>query len=119
MNSFLLRAASTLSLLFFIIFNSVAQTTPPALKIAVINSLVFQDAANGVTRLQLIKNTLEAEYKSKNEEVKSMQSKLETMEKQIQASPTPYDQKKLEEYENLNRQIKSKIENYQAQYHKR
>ena len=118
MNSFMLRATSTLSLLLLIVFHSVAQTTPPALKIAVINSLVFQDANNGVTKLQSIKKTLEAEYKSKNEEVKSMQGKLEAMEKQIQSS-SPYDQKKVEEYENLNRQMKLKIENYQAQYQKR
>jgi Skp family chaperone for outer membrane proteins len=126
MKSLFTAAAGVLLCLTFAISAS-AQAGP--LKIVVINTLEF-DGKDGIVKYTNAMTALENEFKPLDTELKALATKYENLGKelkviqdQITANKVPIDQKsanaKLEEYQNLEIQIKRKQEDGKERFQRR
>jgi Skp family chaperone for outer membrane proteins len=99
-------------------------------KIAVINTLAFDDAKAGITKYTNAMNTLENEFKPVNTELQTMVTRYQNMQKEIQnlqeqaqkpGSPIGAStvQAKYDEYGKLERDIKFKQEDAKARFESR
>jgi Skp family chaperone for outer membrane proteins len=90
-----------------------------SLNVAVINSLVFEDNARGVTKLLNTRKRVEAEFKPRIDELSAQEKKLNDIKTKIEKTPSQNDPKLIEEGERLQRDFLYKREEYQAKYNKR
>lgn len=113
----------TILVLFILLaFNATqAQTTGSnPVKVVLINSYLFQEPGTGIKKLLGMQSSLETEFKTKMDEVKQMQTKLEKYSSDIKKSTSLTDQSRMtEEYEKLLRDYNSKTETIKLQYEKR
>lgn len=121
------KALYTLSaILFVFVFQAYAQVVPigPA-KIAVINSNEFADEKAGITRFVNTVKQLNAEFVPADTELRGLNSRLEAINKELQAArTTPNVQQsaiaaKIEEGEKITRDIKFKSEEAKVRYQRR
>lgn len=107
-----------------------AQTPATTGRIAVINTLAFDDAKAGITKYTNAMNALENEFKPVNTELQTMVTKYQNMQKEIQNlqeqaqkpnSPVGAStvQAKYDEYGKLERDIKFKQEDAKARFESR
>jgi Skp family chaperone for outer membrane proteins len=107
-----------------------AQTAAP--KIGLVNPLAFDDEKEGITKYFAALKTLEAEFKVRANELSTMRTRIETLEKEIvdlQArfrdpkNTVPIPQAtltaKTDEYQRLTREFKFKGDEYKAALEKR
>lgn len=94
-------------------------TSSKPLQIAVINSLVFEDEREGVTKLLTIKNKVNAEFKARADEFTAQQKKYDDLVKTLQSSSAKNDPTKVEQATQLQRDLKYKQETLQNQFQKR
>lgn len=99
-------------------------------KIGLVNTLAFDDKA-GITKYINVLNSLETEFKPKNDELNTLITKYQALQKELQnyqnlaASNKPVPiaaadiQKKADDLEKLGRDIKFKQEDAKAQYQRR
>jgi Skp family chaperone for outer membrane proteins len=120
--------AVSLFLMTFLAISSFAQTGQG--KIAVINTYVFGAEKEGITKYISAVNALNAEFKPLNDELKTMQTKLQglateidNINKLLKSNPKAVDEKaaqaKVDEAEKLQRDIKFKQEEGKARFEKR
>lgn len=97
-------------------------------KIGLINTYAFGDDKAGITKYKNALNTLEAEFKPVNDELKTMGTRYQALAAEIQkmqsSNPAvPVDQKtvqtKVDEYQTLETNIKRKQEDAKARYDRR
>lgn len=86
-------------------------------KIALVNSNSFKEN-NGITQLLTVQSQIAAEFKVRFTEMETMQKRLSELTTLL-SNPANRVQANYDEHEKLNRDFKSKAENYQAQYNKR
>jgi outer membrane protein len=107
-----------------------AQAAAPAAKIGVINTMAFDDAKAGITKYTNAMNTLEGEFKIVNNELQTMVTRYQTMQKEIQGlqeqaqkGTVPVNQTaiqtKIDDYGKLEREIKFKQEDAKAKFESR
>lgn len=103
-----------------IVNKSQAQSAADKLpQIAVINSLMMEDPATGIKKLNDALVKLDAEFKAPSAELKAMQTKYDGLAKSIQNAGSQGSQAKVEEADRLSRDIKFKSEDLQTKYNKR
>ena len=118
-----LLAASALLLVFA--FQGSAQTAPAQTRIGVINSSEFANEKTGIARYVSTVKSLNAEFAPAQTELQSMNTRLQTISKDIGAArkaakPQPaVINAKIEEGEKLTRDIKFKAEDAKARYQTR
>lgn len=103
----------------------VAAAAVPAAKIAVVNTDAFRDDKVGITRYLKAFASLEAEFKPRNDELNNLQARLKTIADEINklssssvVSPQTV-QAKQDEGERLQRELKYKKEQADADFKKR
>ena len=132
MKTFRLIAASFFVAALFAV-SAFAQATQPgtaaAPRIAVINTLAFDDSKGGITKYTNAMNTLENEFKPVNTELQTMVTRYQTLGTEIQnmqknanpAVPMKPEtvQAKVDEYGKMERDIKFKQEDAKARFESR
>lgn len=98
-----------------------AQTVATKNNIALVNSYLFEDQQYGVTKYIALQKNVLAEFKPRENEIVSMQAKIENLKKEIEsnASNTTQIQKKMDEYDNLYRSVTMKTESYKTELQRR
>lgn len=108
-----------------------AAAQPGTAKIAVINTLAFDDTKAGITKYVTAMNSLENEFKADTTQLQGMQTRLQGLAKEIQTfqqqaasgGKVPVDQKtaqaKVDEAEKLQRDYKFKQEDAKARFERR
>jgi Skp family chaperone for outer membrane proteins len=117
-----MKSITTALLLLMICVSSglKAQSEPSKHSIALISSYHFSDPQQGITKYLAAQQAVTNEFKAKQDELKNLQSRVEVLQQQARSNSSSADsQKKLEEAERLNRDLRSKSEMYQSQYNKR
>ena len=121
---FLITFSLTLFCVFALAFHTEAQTTGG--RIAVINTDAFSDERAGITKYVNAVKTVNTEFAPAQKEIEALVSKLQTLEKEINAirsSGAPADQqaveRKVEEYDKLQRDAKFKTEDAKTRYERR
>jgi Skp family chaperone for outer membrane proteins len=103
----------------------VAAANVPAAKIAVVNTDAFRDEKVGITRYLKAYASLEAEFKARNDELNNLQARLKTIADEINKlsnSPVVSQQTiqtKQDEGERVQRELKYKKEQADADFKKR
>ncbi len=128
MKTFRLIAASVVFAAIFAV-SAFAQTT--AGKIGLVNTLAFDDEKLGITKFVAAMNSLEKEFQPLGLELNTMQTKIQALQKEIagyqeilsKGGKIPIAdadlQKKLEEYDKLDRELKFKQEDAKVRYQNR
>lgn len=111
-----------------------APTTPPATvalptsKMAVIYTDMFLDQKTGIGKFNTVVNKLNSEFQKLKDEINAMQQRAQALEAEINKlreapAGTPIDQKslqaKIDQLEQLKREIQRKAEDAQAAYNRR
>ncbi|MBS1796864.1 MAG: OmpH family outer membrane protein [Acidobacteria bacterium] len=126
MKAFRLIAASAFFAAIFAV-SAFAQTASN--KIGLIDTGVFGDEKEGITKFVQALKSLDAEFTPLSNELQTMGTKIQALEKEIKdlqakaSTNVPIDQKtvnaKLEEYDKLTREYKFKQEDAKARYERR
>lgn len=98
-----------------------AQTVASKSNIALVDSYLFEDEQYGITKYVAIQKNVVVEFKPRQDEIVSMQAKMESLKKQVESNvsnPTE-KQKKVDEYDNLYRSVREKSDSYKVQIEKR
>ncbi len=129
MKTFRLIAASFFFAALFAV-SAFAQTQGTA-KIAVINTLAFDDTKGGIGKYVAAQNTLDGEFKPAQTELQTMATRLQSLQTEIQTAQTnaqknpnvPIDTKslqtKVDDYEKMGREFKFKQDDAKARYESR
>jgi len=95
----------------------------PDSKMAMIYSDAFLDPKTGIARFNSLLATLNREFQPRQAELQAMQTKIETLTKEIESTQNVADpnaiRQKRDQLEQLNTDIKRKGEDAQAAYNKR
>lgn len=132
MRTFRLIAASFIFAAIFAVsaFAQTGAAQPSNFKIVVINILAFDDEKAGITKYVNAMNTLDGEFKPVQTELQTMQTKLQNLANEIdklrnanpavpQANSAATLQAKIDEAQNLDRDLKRKQEDAKAKFEKR
>ena len=100
-----------------------ASVAVPDSKMAMIYSDAFLDPKTGIARFNSLLATLNREFQPRQAELQAMQTKIETLTKEIESTQNVADpnaiRQKRDQLEQLNTDIKRKGEDAQAAYNKR
>lgn len=107
---------SRLSILVLIVFIAVTNVSAQS-KIALVNSQLFQEQ-NGITKILTAGKQLENEFRPAYTELENMDKKHKELTNQLN-NPATRTQAKYDEYEKLDRDMKSKTSDYQSRYNRR
>ncbi len=120
MKKILIRTA-VIIFAFLATVRSEAQTAATApLKLAMIDSYLFQDQAAGVKKLLDIQKALDAEFKVKLDELRQLQGKFEQVSRNEEKATTPAEKNKLaEEKGKLMREYNFKKEQFESEFQKK
>lgn len=107
---------------------STAAANVPMSKMAVIYSDMFLDPKQGIQKFTVVLNKLNGEFKKEKDDITAMQTRAQTLQDEItklQSAPagTPIDQRslqtKVDQLEQLKKDIQRKGEDAQASYNRR
>lgn len=87
--------------------------------VAVINSYSFQSPTEGIIKLAGLQKQVQTEFQAKQKELEEMQQRLQTLSNQIKSASGNVDPKKIEQAENLQRDLRKLSDNYNQQSQKR
>lgn len=120
------------SVIFAAVFagSAFGQAAAPTGKIGLINTFAFGDEKAGITKYRNAVNSVDAEFKTVNDELRTMgtryttlRAEIEKLQKDVTNSTVPIKpetiQTKAEEYTNLETSIKRKQEDAKAKYERR
>ena len=82
MRTFRLTAVSLFIAAVFAV-SAFAQTAPAG-KVGLVNTLAFDDAKGGITKYVSVLNSLETEFKPKNDELTALGTKYQALQKELQ-----------------------------------
>src|SRR5437870_8428888 len=95
----------------------------PDSKMALIYSEAFQDPKTGIARFNALVNTLNGEFKPKEKEISDLQQKAQQLNDDIEKTKNVADpkatQQKMDQLEQIQKDLKRKGEDAQALYNKR
>jgi Skp family chaperone for outer membrane proteins len=123
----MLAAAFIFAAIFSV--SAIAQTAPPASgKIGLVNTYAFGDDKAGITKFKNAMSSLDAEFKTVNDQLKTKAARYTTLGNEIKAANTtnpavPINQQsiqaKVDEYQSLETEIKRMQEDAKTKYERR
>ena len=122
MKVFRIAVAAVVFAAFMILAHTQTRPAATPANIAIIDSSAFSDEKNGITRVMVAMQQMEAKFLPLRNEIRGMRERLNTMRSDLQKKRAIQDAattaKQAEEAERLEIQIKRKAEDAQASYQK-
>ena len=132
MKTFRLIALSFMFAALFAVSAFAQAAAPTTGRVGLINTSAFEDEKAGITKFRTALASVDAEFKKDNDDLRTMATRYQTMQTEIQklqdavkanpkALPIPETeiQKKVDDFGNLERQIKFKQEDAKTRYERR
>ncbi|MBU7578492.1 MAG: OmpH family outer membrane protein [Flavihumibacter sp.] len=83
----------------------------PSLKVAVINSQLFQDPDKGIYKLTQVQKQVVQEFQSRSQALDQLRNKAKALEDQLKKAAGKAEQKQYDAYEGLQKQVKNESDN--------